>query len=91
MSTHTQIYGIVPPDKNYQKMKAVWDVCTEAGIEVPDAVKRYFEHEEPDGRGMKIKILSAIEDCSEPHTTGVEVNLSKIPEKVKLIRFVQSW
>ena len=91
MSMSTFIFGIVPPDKEYKRMKAVWDVCTEAGIEIPEAVDAFFEYEKPEENGMKIGITDIVSNCSEPYTTGYEIDLSKLPEKVKFIRFVNSW
>ncbi len=90
MSMTTQIWGVIPPNKDYLKMKAVWEACTDACIEIPEDVEDYFEGEEPDKKGMRIKIIEAVGDCSEPRTTGYEIDLSKLPQKVKLIRFVQS-
>ena len=91
MSMTTHAYGIVPPDKEYKRMKAVWDVCMEARIEIPEAVDAFFEGEEPEEKGMKINITYTVNDCSESSSTGYEIDLSQLPEKVKFIRFVNSW
>lgn len=89
MSMSSTVVGIVPPDAEWKKMKATWDACEEAGVDPPEEVDAYFEGEEPDPKGMAIPI--SCEEWRGEMSEGYEVIISKIPEKVKIIRFYNSW
>lgn len=43
MSMNTRIYGVIPPDAKWKKMKAVWDACDAANMEVPEEVLNFFK------------------------------------------------
>lgn len=43
VSAHVYVDGVKPPDAKFHKMKAVWDSCREAGMDVPQKVLEYFE------------------------------------------------
>lgn len=93
MSTH--IVGIRPPDDDWLKKKAVWDVCEHAGVPVPESVVDFFGGEKPDPKG----VLVDLDDGYAPVATeyngdseqGYEVRLDDLPEGVKIIRFYNSW
>ena len=87
MSTH--IVGFVPPDEDWKKMKLVWDSCKSAGIEVPEAVQKFFNWEVPDERGVEVKL--PVIEWSQDTMQGYELELDKIPANVKTIRFYNSW
>jgi hypothetical protein len=64
-SAHLYVDGVKPPDEKYRKMKAVWDSCREAKLDIPKAVLDYFELKyEPDGSCQE-----------EPLADGVRVRL----------------
>lgn len=56
------VVGIRPPDAEWEKMKAVWDSCEEAGIEVPKKVEDYFggEGKAPHEEGLCVKVEAEI-------------------------------
>jgi hypothetical protein len=87
------VEGYKPADKKWQEMKAVWDTCEDAGINVPDAVWDYFNGEPPDEAGVLIKIGKM--DCVVPYKAdmheGFDVLVSKLPKDVTMIRFYCSW
>lgn len=87
MSTHVK--GFVPPDERWQKMKAVLDACTAAGIEVPDEVDEFFGDGGPDPQGQEVDIPSR--GWKTDHQQGIEIKTEDIPERVKVIRFYNSW
>jgi hypothetical protein len=87
MSTHVK--GFVPPDERWQKMKAVRDACIAAGIEMPDEVDEFFGGEDPDPQGQEVEIPH--QDWQDDHRQGIEVKTEDIPERVKVIRFYNSW
>lgn len=87
MSTH--IKGFVPPDERWQKMKAVLDACVAAGVEVPGDVDEFFGGEEPDPQGQEVDIPHRV--WEDEHRQGIEISTEDIPERVKVIRFYNSW
>jgi len=93
MSTH--VVGIKPPDDNWKKMKAVYDSCVAAEIDVPDEILDYFgisDSDVPDERGVAVDLPIGVtkEWCAEMRD-GIEVDLSKLPEGIKILRFYNSY
>lgn len=91
MSMSTDVYGIIPPDKKYARMKAIWDACSEAGIEYPEEVSEFFNWEEPCDKGTIIHLKEGVSEYSGDAEDGMDVNLSKLPDGVKILRFVNSY
>lgn len=94
MSIHVTAFK--PPDETWRKMKAVWDSCETAGVDPPNEVTKYFNYEYPDERGVEInenslRELGAAAKYNETDRSGFEVDLSKLPPDVKVIRFYCSW
>ncbi|VAW58910.1 hypothetical protein MNBD_GAMMA08-1545 [hydrothermal vent metagenome] len=94
MSMSTQIYGIVPPNDEWKKMKAVFDACCNAEIDIPADVWDYFEGEvPPDSSGIMIDIED--NDCVSEYNSdschGYEIDIGKLDPKIKTIRFVNSY
>jgi hypothetical protein len=87
MSTHVE--GFVPPDEQWQQMKAVWDACAAAGIDQPSEVDEFFDGQEPDPNGQEVEIPH--QDWQNGHSQGVEIKTEDIPKNVKVIRFYNSW
>jgi DNA/RNA endonuclease G (NUC1) len=94
MSTHVQ--GFRPPDEQWRKMKAVYDACEAAGIKVPDHVWKFFEYETPDANGVEVS-AKALEECGALHKwsddsrSGYEVDITKLPQGLTILRFYNSW
>lgn len=88
MSMSTHVCGIRPPDEKWKKMKAAFDSCQNAGIEVPDEVWDFFGGERPDEAGV---IVALPTDCATEWRAemqdGYEVDISKLPKDVTVIRF----
>lgn len=92
MSTH--VVGFRPADEQWNKMKAAWEACVAAGVDVPVALYRFFNEEPPGNRpGCEVDITCAIQEWSDNKSSkaGIDIDLSKIPENVKVIRFYNSW
>lgn len=89
MSTHVQ--GFKPPDGEWLKMKKVYDACEQAGIDVPDEVKKYFEYNTPDDNGVEVDIKKYIKEWSTVMGDGIEIDLTQLPKDIKIIRFYNSW
>lgn len=92
MGMSTYVVGFKPADAKWKKMKAVWDACDEAKIEVPDSVEKYFDGVYPgDAPGMTVAINTAIREWGDDGCSGYEVDLTKLPKDVTVIRFFNSW
>ena len=90
MSTH--VVGFVPPDEEWEKKKAVWNACKEAGIKLPSEVESYFDCNDPNGLpGLEVSIGEALEWFSEEWRQGYDVRLDKLPPNIKVLRFFNSW
>ena len=89
MSTH--VVAFREADEKWHKMKAVWDVCEESGVPIPDAVLGFFDYESPDPAGVEIEIPKHEWTNGDTLQDGFEVHLDEIPKDVKVIRFYNSW
>lgn len=94
MSTHVD--GFKAPDDTFQRMKAVWDACTAADVEIPDEVAVYFEGEQPDPAGVVVPEESlrddgAVRPWEDTAASGFEVVVAAIPKDVTTIRFYNAW
>ena len=93
MSMSTYVKGFRPPDKKWKEMKAVWDACEKADIEKPDEVLEFFGHDEPDDSGVEVN-LEKDACCKEfdcDGHSGFEIEVSKLPKDIKIVRFYNSW
>lgn len=93
MGMSTFIIGFRPPDKRWKEMKKIWDSCDKANIEQPKEVDEFFDGEEPDASGVKIELegTEAVQDYDEENGSGFQVDISKLPKDLKLIRFYNNW
>lgn len=90
MSMSTHVIGFRPPDEKWRKMKAVWDASEAAGIDPPEEVLDFFNHEPPDPQGVEVEI--PVREC-RPHdgASGYEVDVASLPKDVTVIRFWNAW
>lgn len=94
MSTH--VIGIKPPNEQWEHMKAVYDACHLAGVMVPTEVDDFFNGETPDPLGVIVEIekLDAVTEWIDQEygsASGFEVDLSKLPKDITVLRFFNSW
>lgn len=89
MSMSTSVIGFKPPDAKWKKMKEVWDACRAAGIDPPKEVSEFFEWMDPDPNGVEVDLPAA--EWSDDGRAGFEIEVSKIPKGVTIIRFYNSW
>ena len=93
MSTHVE--GVIPADKKWKKMKAVWDSCEELGIAPPDEVSVFFEDSDPDDIGKTVSLdygkHNIAREWSAEGREGLEIDLKDIPGDVKTIRFYNAY
>lgn len=90
MSTH--VVGFRPPDDAWQRMKQAHDSCKAAGVEPPHGVQEFFNYKEPDSAGVEVDIQQAVTTWNERDMSdGFEVDITKLPPGVKIVRFVNSY
>lgn len=87
----TSVVGFRPIDEKWKQMKAVWDACESAGVDPPEEVAKFFEYCEPDNAGVEVSIRDAATKWHNSYASGYEVDITKLPEGVKIIRFFNSW
>lgn len=92
MSMSTCVMGFRPPDEKYEQMKEIWLACKKAKVEIPEEVSDFFEDMDPDDAGIKVGLSKeCCREYSGDMEEGYEVDITKLPKDVKIIRFVNSW
>ncbi len=92
MSMSTYVVGFKPADAKWKKMKAIWDACNAADIYPPKEVEYFFDGQYPsDSPGMTANIESAVKEWFDEGCSGYEVDVTKLPKDVTVIRFFNSW
>lgn len=93
MSMSTSVVGFKPPDEKWKAMKAVYDACIAGKVRVPDEVQKFFNWCGPTEAGVVVELLKT--DCVKAHHTdsesGFDVDVTKLPKDVTLVRFYNSW
>jgi len=91
----TTVVGIKPPDATFQKMFDAYKACEEAGVEIPKAVDKFFNGEIPDPAGVVVSLRNkpgwGVEPWEDESASGFEVDLTKLPKDIKVLRFFNSW
>jgi len=89
----TWVEGFKPSNNKWKKMKAIYDGCEAAGVDCPEEVDKFFGGELPDKAGVRVD-LEKSECCKEYNaemSNGYEIDVTKLPKDVTLIRFVNSY
>ena len=87
MSSDLYIHGFVPPDEEWQKMKAIWDACKQAKVKIPDEVYEFFDGVTPDNAGKQVNV--SMREYQSEYVSGYEIVLADLPPNVKILRFVR--
>lgn len=87
MSQSLRLYGFVPPDEKWERMAKIYFACKEAKIDPPPEVEAFFEDGEPDPQGQEIGLNHLAREYTADMHWGLEIDIAKIPENVKTIRF----
>ena len=92
MSMSTDVVGLRPADETWDKMKEIWDACTASNVEIPLQVRKFFNDESPEDKpGMEIPLKGAVTKWRGECQDGLEVDLTKLPPDVKILRFFNSY
>lgn len=92
MSMSSYVVGFRLPDEKWQKMKAVYESCHDAGVETPEEVLVFFDWSSPDESGAETSLID--HECCKRYLAdnhyGFEINLSLLPKNITMIRFYNS-
>jgi hypothetical protein len=92
MSMSTRVVGFRPADETWTQMKNIWDTCKVAGVEPPERVLAFFQGDYPgDKPGMEVDIEAALTEWSAGTQSGFELDITKLPPSVNILRFYNSW
>ena len=92
MGLSTHAVGFRPADEAWDRMLLVWNACRHANVDVPEIVRHFFGDEDPtDKPGMEVEIDDAIRDWSSESAKGFEVDVTKLPDGVRFVRFYNAW
>lgn len=90
----TNIVGFRPTDAKWKAMKAIWESCEANGISIPPEVNTFFGGEAPgDKPGMEIDIenSAAVKPYRAEMSEGFEIDVTKLPPDVRMIRVFNSY
>jgi hypothetical protein len=89
MSTH--VVGFVKPDDDYAKKVAAWRACEAACVTPPNELIKLFDGNPPQDAGMNVDITQAVSSWNNDYASGYEVDITKLPSGVRIVRFYNSW
>ncbi len=97
MSTSVQIFR--PVDEKWHEMKAAWDACHQARVALPTEVEEFFEGAPPNEiEGVLVGRAGSYGDLPPwaAHVgldmqDGFDVDVTKLPKDVKVVRFLNSY
>ena len=79
--------------KKWEQMKAIYDACTAANVELPEEVSAFFGFSAPDAAGVTVYLNNspAVSKYNEGTREGFEVDVTKLPKGVVIVRFFNSY
>lgn len=89
VSVSIHVIGFVPPDDRWRKMRAVYDSCRDAGLDIPAEVADFFDGQAPDDNGQEVDLPHRL--WSDDSRSGIEIDVAALPPSVQIIRFYNSW
>jgi hypothetical protein len=90
MSTH--VVGFQLRDENWERHEVVWKACCAAQVSIPPETLLFFGHEDPiDKPGREVDIRSAVQRMVRAGSEGYDVDITKLPKNVTVVRFYNSW
>jgi hypothetical protein len=99
MSMHCE--AVKPADENYKRKAEAYRACEAAGIGIPDELLKFFDDEPPDATGTKQTLGTGHSAPDNLHPScakykadmeeGFEVDITKLPEGTRFVRFYCSY
>ncbi len=98
MSMSMHCLAVKPADETYRLKAEAYRACEAAGISIPYDLERFFNHEKPDPTGTTQQIGGYVENLHPScvkykgdSCEGFEVDVTRLPEGVRFVRFYCSW
>jgi len=92
MGMSTYVVGYIKADDTWNKMKQIWDSCTDANVEIPDEVLEFFDHEPPGNLpGREVDISEAVTEYKDDMKDGYDVEIYKLPPSIHVVRVYNSY
>lgn len=101
MGMHSYVKGVKPADAKYKKMLAIYEACQESQVSLPKEVAEFFDGdngEAPDPKGVVVSLnpskngpVQEWRDENNDMLEGFEVDITKLPKDVTIVRFVNSY
>jgi len=95
---HSYVKGVKPADAKYKKMLAIYEQCREAQVSLPKEVAEFFNGEDgdaPDPKGVVVSLRvtkdGPVQEYHDDMREGFDVDITKLPKDVTIIRFVNSY
>lgn len=95
MGARYHVQGIKPADEKFIAMRKIRDACLEWGVDPPLAGEVSFDGKDQNEKGVVVDLQHL--ECCERYVKsvdiekfdlqGIEVDLRKLPEDVKILRF----
>lgn len=94
MSTHVK--GFKPSNGKWLQMQRIWITCDEAGIDPPEEVQKFFNYSAPDKNGIEVSeseliLCGAVKKYQEEGYSGFDIDTTKLPKDVVVLRFYNSF
>jgi hypothetical protein len=90
MSTH--VVGFRPADDEWYRKTAAYRACADAGVAIPAELETFFGGEDPlDQPGYEVNIKAAVSPYSADSRSGYDIDLSKLPPGLKIVRVYNSY
>lgn len=97
MSTH--VVGYKPRDDEWEAKLKVYNSCIESDTELPDSIQEFFEEvldngddpNETPGSEVDVTKCGALSVYSADMQNGYDIDISKLPPDVKVIRVYNSY
>lgn len=89
MGINIHVKGFKIPNERWYEMKAIWDTCVKAKVDIPLQVLHYFGDDEPYESGVQVDIPYT--EWSDDYRDGIEIQISDLPSDLTSIRFYNSY
>jgi hypothetical protein len=99
MSMSMHCFAVKPSDKDYKLKAEAYRACEAARIAIPDDLAKFFNYERPDLTGVTQEIgnewdVDKHSSCVRfkgDSQSGFEVDITKLPDGTRFVRFVCSY
>jgi len=87
-----KVKGVRPPDGHWKRMKAIWDSCQAADVDVPGEVEKFFDYKDPSPEGIEIDVpMDVVDNGDEFKAIGIRngpkgnyylIDIAQLPDNI---------